>query len=80
MDLLLLTKHSLYIVEVKKRRSIGNQVINEVKEKLRQLPLDRERSVRTALVYDGQLDARVEEEGYFDFVIPFSRLLGEQPA
>jgi AAA+ ATPase superfamily predicted ATPase len=79
VDLLMLTKHSLYIVEIKRRRTIGNQVINEVKEKLRRLPLDRERSVRTALVYDGQLDGRVEEEGYFDFVIPFSRLLAPQP-
>ena len=33
-------------------------------------------SVRTALVYDGELAASVEADGYFDAVIPVSRLLG----
>ena len=36
---------------------------------------DRSLSVRTALVYEGHLDPSVEAEGYFDFLIPFARLL-----
>ena len=35
----------------------------------------RDLSVRTALVYEGTLDPRVETEGYFDFIIPFARFL-----
>lgn len=33
-------------------------------------------SVRTALVYDGNLAPSVEADGYFDAVVPFRRLLG----
>lgn len=36
-------------------------------------------SIRTALVYEGQIDPKMEVEGYFDFVIPFARLLTEAP-
>lgn len=40
-----------------------------------ELPSDRRLSVRTALVYDGKLDPRVETDGYFDFIIPFANFL-----
>ena len=33
-------------------------------------------SVRTAIVYEGNLAPIVEAEGYFDAVIPFRTLLG----
>jgi len=33
-------------------------------------------SVRTALVYDGRLAPSVEADGYFDAIVPFSRILG----
>ncbi len=33
-------------------------------------------SVRTALVYDGNLAPSVEADGYFNAIVPFSRLLG----
>jgi hypothetical protein len=49
--------------------------VDEVREKVLRLPSDRSQSVRTALVYEGKLDPRVETEGYFDFLIPFARLL-----
>ncbi len=75
VDLILMTKHSIYVVEIKKRRSIGAEVIDEVKEKLERLPIARGVSIRTALVYEGQLNRRVEEEGFFDFIIPFDRML-----
>jgi len=32
-------------------------------------------SIRTALVYDGELDPSVEADRYFDFILPFERLL-----
>jgi AAA+ ATPase superfamily predicted ATPase len=75
IDLLVRTKHSLYVVEVKHRKSIDLSVVGEVREKARRLPPTRSLSVRTALVYEGELDPRVETEGFFDFLIPFARLL-----
>lgn len=75
IDLLLRTKHALYVVEVKRRKSIPLAVVSEVREKVLHLPRDRSLSVRTALVYEGTLDPRVEVEGYFDFIIPFARFL-----
>ncbi len=74
IDLLMRSKHSLYVVEVKSRKKIGLSVIDEVREKVRRLPVARHQSVRTALVYEGALDARIETEGFFDFLVPFSRL------
>ena len=43
------------IVEVKRRREIGRDVIDELAEKVRLLPKRQGVSVRTALVYDGHL-------------------------
>ncbi len=33
------------------------------------------KSVRTALVYAGNLSPAVEQEGFFDFIVPFKNLL-----
>jgi Holliday junction resolvase-like predicted endonuclease len=75
IDLILRSKHALHVVEIRRRKSIDLTVVNEVQEKVLRLPRDRSLSVRTALVYEGNLDPRVETEGYFDFLIPFARLL-----
>jgi hypothetical protein len=71
VDLLLRTKHSLYIVEIKHRRRIDASVIDEVREKVVRLRPGSGISVRTVLVCEGELDPKLEAEGYFDFVIPF---------
>jgi len=75
IDLLMRSKHSLYVVEVKSRGKIGFSVIDEVREKIHRLPVAGRQSIRTVLVYEGALDARIEAEGFFDFLAPFSRLL-----
>jgi uncharacterized protein len=75
IDLLLRTKHSLYVVEVKLRGKIDRSVIGEVREKVRRLKIPGDLSVRTALIYQGELQAGIEEDGYFDFLIPFGELL-----
>jgi AAA+ ATPase superfamily predicted ATPase len=75
IDLLLRTRHSLYVVEIKLRKSIPLSVVDEVREKALCLPLDRRLSVRTALVYEGTIDQAVATEGYFDYLIPFDQLL-----
>ena len=75
IDLLVVTKHSLYVVEVKRRVTIGREVIAEVQEKVDRLAAGAGRSVRTVLVYQGELAGGVAEEGYFDFVVPACDLL-----
>ena len=76
VDLLLQTRRSLCIVEVKRQREIGREAIDEVAEKVRRVPRRDGMSVRTALVYEGNLAPVVEADGYFDAVVPFRQLLG----
>ena len=76
IDLLIQTRRSMCIVEVKRRREIGREVIDEVAEKVSRLPRRSGISVRTALVYEGQLAPIVEADGYFGAIVPFARLLG----
>ena len=75
VDLLIATRHSLFVVEVKRRRKITLEIVGEVKEKVRRIPTGAGRSVRTALVYQGELAHGLEEEGYFDFIIPCKSLM-----
>ena len=76
VDLLLQTRRAVYLVEVKRKREIGREVIEEVERKLKKLSMPRGKSARTALVYDGDLAPIVEADGYFDAIIPFRELLG----
>jgi len=69
-------RRTIYVVEVKRKNEIGREVIAEVDEKVRRLKRPQNVSVKTALVYEGHLALTVEVEGYFDALIPFSRLLG----
>ena len=80
IDLLIQTKSVLYVVEIKRQAHIGHDVVDEVQEKCRRLPKSAGVSLRTALVYSGELARSVEAEGYFDAVIPFSRLIGVRRA
>ena len=76
IDLLIQTSRVVYIVEVKRRIKIGREVENEIAEKVAAFPKRRGMSIRTALVYEGELDEAVVRSGAFDVVLPFSRLLG----
>jgi len=75
IDLLVQTNMALCLVEIKRKARIGREVISEMKEKCARLPRTKDAAVRTALVYEGELDRSVEADGYFDAIIPFRRLL-----
>ena len=75
IDLLIQSRRTLYIVEIKRRSEIGRDIIEEVDAKVRCLKPRPNVSIRTALVYDGHLAPIVEADGYFDAIIPFRRLL-----
>ena len=76
IDLLIQTRRSICLVEIKRRREIDRGIIDEMAGKVDALPRRRGISVRTALVYEGHLAPIVEADGYFDALIPFRRLLG----
>ena len=76
VDLLLQTRRSVCVVEVKRQREIGRDIIDEIAEKVRRIPIRAGMSVRTALVYEGHLAPIVEADGWFDAIIPFESLLG----
>lgn len=75
IDLLIQTERMALVVEIKRCREIGREVIREVEEKVECLEVARGLSVRTALVYDGILSPAVEADRYFDFILPFEKLL-----
>ena len=76
IDLLVQTAKSVCVVEIKRRKRIDESIEVEVCEKLNRLKLPRDMSKRAALVYEGKLAQSVVDNGFFDFIIPVSELLG----
>lgn len=76
IDLLIQTGEALHVVEIKRQTRIGFDVIDETKAKCRLIPHPAGRSIRTALVYSGELSPSVKAAGYFDAIVPFRNLLG----
>lgn len=76
IDLLLQTRHNNYVVEIKRQREIGRDVIGEAKARLAKVRRSRGRSNRPVLVYEGHLVPIVETDGYFDSLVSFRTLLG----
>ena len=76
IDLLIQTKRTQYVVEIKRRESIGEWVVSEVEEKLAKFKTSRMVTVVPVLVYDGRLSKRVFADGYFGRTISARELLG----
>ena len=79
VDLLVQTRKSVVLVEVKRCAEIGESVEREVAEKVAKLRLPRTKSVRTALVYAGRLTKAVRGNGYFDALVDAASFL-QQPS
>lgn len=75
IDLLLRTKHSLYVFEVKFRARIDNSVIAEVRKKIDCLDGVAGLSIRRGLIYQEEVAPEVTQADYFDHLVPFERLL-----
>ena len=58
------------------RQSASRWMEEEVQRKIDRLVVPRTKSVKTVLVYDGVLAPELEEDGFFDFLVPADRLLG----
>ena len=76
VDLLIQTAESFCLVEIKRKARIGLEIIDEMKKKVETFPAVKGKAVRTALVYDGDLEPVVPAQGYFDAIVSFDRLLG----
>jgi hypothetical protein len=76
IDLLVQTKMSICIVEIKRKREIGREIVGEISEKCERLAKRSGVSLRTALVYDGELAPSVEADGYIDSIVSARQLLG----
>ena len=76
IDLLIQTRKSIFVVEVKRKNDIGEEVEREVAEKISRLSIPGDKSVRAALVYDGRLQPIVRANAYFDALIDISDILG----
>jgi len=76
IDLLIQTACTAYVIEVKRKKYIGAEIEDEMREKIKRLPLREGMSVRPVLVYDGELAPVVSGRGYFDAIIPARKLLG----
>ena len=77
IDLLIQTERMALVVEIKRRKEIAHDIINEVQAKVDALKVSKNLSIRTALVYDGDLSPSVEADRYFDFVVPLRKLLNQ---
>lgn len=75
IDLLLQMKGAVYVVEVKRKERVGLEVEREVADKVRKLAVKGRKSIRKALVYDGEIDPALPENGYFDALIPFASIM-----
>ncbi len=75
IDMLVQTDDSMCIVEIKRRRQIGPDIVDEVREKVRKIRKPRGISVRKGLVYAGELAPSVRRRGYFDALVDVARFL-----
>lgn len=75
VDVLIETRRALFLGEIKCRRVIGSDVLQEVEDKIQSLRIPPGKSVRPFLICEGAVASDITEDRYFDRVIPFSEFL-----
>ena len=75
IDLLIHTRHTLYVCEIKFRDRIRRSVVQEVREKTRRLKGIRSLSVRPVLIYQGELSPGIREADLFSNLVSGTDLL-----
>lgn len=74
IDLLIQTRNTLYLCEMKARREITSDVITEVQEKIRRLKRPKSLTVQPVLITAGSVQPSVQEQDYFSHHISFNEL------
>ena len=75
IDLLIHTKHTIYICEIRFRKKVTAKVIKEVSDKIRKLKYPKHTSIRPVLIHVGGIASGVESEDYFDKILSLEELL-----
>jgi AAA+ ATPase superfamily predicted ATPase len=75
IDLLIQTKHCVYLCEMKSGVFVGIETISEVKEKMKRIAVPRGTSMRIVLIHAGDIDSKVLQAGFFDCIVTFQDLL-----
>jgi len=75
IDLLIETRHTLYVCEIKSTKKIGRGIIDDIKKKIDSLEFPKTTSVRPVLIYQGELSRAVTHEHFFSSLIAFEELL-----
>ena len=76
IDYLVQLPKCVYLVEIKRCNRISIAIEDEMRQKLERLKLPKTKTAKFVLVYDGELDPEIEEDGFFDYVISSEQLLG----
>jgi len=66
------------LVEIKRRDKIGEEIVSEVRERLRKLKVKRGISVIPVLVCEGTLSKRIAADGFFPRIVSAEELLGRE--
>lgn len=74
IDLLIQTKNTLYVCEIKFKKKIEKNLINEVSEKIKRLKYPKVYSIRPVLIYEGDLSETLRNDSYF-ISIKFGEIL-----
>ena len=74
IDLLIQTRHTIYICEIRFRERIEGDVADEVLAKAEKLPGKTKFFVRPVLIYEGELAPKIGQSDVFAHIVPVSRL------
>jgi hypothetical protein len=75
IDLLIETRYTLYICEIKFRKKIEKSVISNVSKKIQYLVFPKRFTVRPILIYAGELGPGIKDSDFFSGIISFDQLL-----
>lgn len=78
IDLLIQTKYTVYVCEIKFCKTIGIEIIPEMIHKIENLKIPKTISFRPVLIYQGELSKQVVKENFFSHLIPFDEFLYEE--
>lgn len=79
IDLLIQTKYTIYLCEIKFCNFIGTEIIPEMIQKIERLNLPKTISLRPVLIYQGEVSKQLVKENFFSHLIPFDQLLKNLP-
>lgn len=76
VDLLIQCRYAIYICEIQFGQKISSEVIDQVSEKIRKLPIAKGISIRPVLIYQGELAPQIIHANFFTHLISFEQFLG----